>query len=151
MSQDLLKNIKKLRLETKAGIIDCRQALEESQGDMKKAKLLLKQKGEKLADKRKDRETKAGLVDAYVHLGGTIASLVSLSCETDFVAHTKEIKTLAHEVAMQTAAMDPKTVKNLLEQEYIRDSSKKIKDLVKEVIAKTGENVKIEEIKRLEV
>ena len=146
-----LKDIKKLRLETKAGIVDCRRALEVSKGDFKKAKKWLKQKGMTMADKKKDRATKAGLIGAYIHSGSQMGVMVKLSCETDFVGQTKEFKQLVHELAMQVAAMKPETVKELLEQEYIRDADKKIKDLIKETIAKVGENIKIEEIVRLEI
>lgn len=143
--------IKKLRQETKAGIMDCRRALQESDGDLAKAKKWLAKKGDLTAAKKSDRETKAGLVEAYVHTDGRVASLVKLSCETDFVARNQDFKKLAHEIAMQVAAMRSKNVKELLEQEYIRDSSKKIKDLLHEAIAKIGENIKIEKISRIEV
>lgn len=146
-----LKQIKKLRLETKSGVMDCRRALEASKGDFEKAKKWLKQKGMTMASKKKDRETKAGLIEAYIHSGSQVGAMVKLSCETDFVGQTKEFKQLVHELAMQAAAMKPKTVKELLEQEYIRDADKKIKDLIKGTIAKVGENIKVEEIVRMEV
>ena len=143
--------IKKLRIETKAGIIDCRKALQESDGSLAKAKKWLAKKGALTAAKKAERETKAGLIEAYVHADGRVASLVKLSCETDFVARNKDFKKLAHEIAMQVAAMKPKSVKELLTQEYIRDPSKKVKDLVYEAIGKIGENIRIEEISRIEV
>jgi elongation factor Ts len=143
--------IKKLREQTKAGIMDCRKALEESSGDVDKAKKWLLKKGALVAAKKANRETKAGLVEAYVHADGRVGSLVKLTCETDFVARTQDFKKLAHEIAMQVAAMKPKNVKELMDQEYIRDSSKKIKDLLHEAIGKIGENIKIEEFFRIEV
>ena len=146
-----LKDIKKLRSLTKAGIMDCRKALRQTQGDFNKAKKYLKEKSMAIAAKKKDRETKTGLIEAYIHNGSQVGAIIKLSCETDFVARTKEFKQLAHELAMQTAAMKPKNVEELLEQEYIRDSEKKIKDLVQEVIGKVGENIRIEEISRLEI
>lgn len=146
-----LKDLKKLRNLTKAGIIDCRKALEESNGDFDKAKKHLKKKRMAIADKKENRETKTGLIASYIHSGSLVGSMIKLSCETDFVAQTKELKQLSRELAMQVAAMNPKNVKELLEQEYIRDSDKKIKDLVKEAIGKTGENIKVEEISRMEI
>ena len=146
-----LKDIKKLREQTKAGIMDCRKALQRAQGDFDKAKKYLKEKSIAIAAKKKNRETKAGLIEAYIHNGNQVGAIIKLSCETDFVAQTKELKELAHELAMQAAAMKPKNVKKLLEQEYIRDSEKKVKDLVKETIGKIRENIKVEEIARLEI
>lgn len=142
--------IKDLREKTQAGFADCKMALEESNGDMKKAEEILRKKGFEKADKKADRETKAGLVESYVH-GGRIGVLVSLLCETDFVARTDEFKNLAHEIALQVSSMDPKNVESLLKQEYIRDSSKTIEDLIKETIAKVGENIQIGDFKRSEI
>jgi len=130
--------------------MDCRQALTEAKGDLKKAKEWLKTRGAQIAAKKEDRKTKIGLVEAYIHSNGLVGALVKLGCETDFVAQTKEFKKLAHELAMQVVAMKPQNVKELTDQDYIRDPQKKIADLVKEVVAKTGENVKIKEIARLE-
>lgn len=144
------QDIKTLREKTQAGFSDCKMALEEAGGDMKKAEEILKKKGFEKAAKKSDRETKAGLVEAYVH-GGRIGVLVSLLCETDFVARTDEFKHLAHEIALQVSSMNPKDVSALLKQEYIRDSSKTIEDLIKETIAKVGENIQIGEFKRSEI
>lgn len=151
MTKITTDQIKKLRQETKASVMDCRKALEEAGGKSEKAKKWLSDKGALTAAKKADRETKAGLVEAYVHADGRVASLLKLVCETDFVARNKDFKELAHEIAMQVAAMSPKDVKELLEQEYIRDGSKKIKDLIAESIAKIGENIKIEQFFRIEV
>ena len=146
-----LDQIKKLRDLTGAGVMDSRKALEASKGDFSKSREWLKEKALKTAEKKKERKTKAGLIEAYIHHGGRVGAIISLCCETDFAAQTKEFKHLAHELAMQSAAMNPKNVKELLNQEYIRDSKKKIKDLVNEIIAKVGENIKINKIERLEV
>jgi len=146
-----LEQIKKLRLETKAGVLDCRQALKDSGNDFKKAKEWLRKKGMAVVAKKKNRAAKAGIVDAYVHAGGQVGVLVKLTCETDFVSQTKEFKNLAHELAMQVAAMNPKKISELLEQDYIRDPKKKVKDLVNQVIAKVAENVKIEAISRFKI
>lgn len=142
--------IKQLREKTQAGFSDCKMALEEAVGDMKKAEEILRKKGFEKAAKKAERETKAGLVESYVH-GGRIGVLVSLLCETDFVARTDEFKHLAHEIALQVSSMDPKDVSTLLKQEYIRDGSKTIEELIKETIAKVGENIQIGDFKRSEI
>ncbi len=142
------QQIKELREKTQAGFSDCKMALEESKGDMKKAEEILRKKGFEKAAKKSDRETGQGLVESYVHQTGKVGVLVSVLCETDFVARTDEFKHLAHEVAMQIAAMNPKDIEALLKQEYIRDGSKTINDLVTETIAKLGENIKISDFKR---
>ncbi len=145
------QQIKDLREKTQAGFADCKNALEEAGGDMKKAEEILRKKGFEKAAKKSDRETGQGLVESYVHQTGKVGVLVSLLCETDFVARTDEFKSLAHEVAMQVAAMNPKDTAALLKQEYIRDGSKTINDLVTEAIAKLGENIQIGEFKRSEI
>lgn len=142
--------IKQLREKTGAGIADCREALEASGNDLKKAEDFLKKKGFEKAAKKADRETNSGLIDTYVH-GGRVGVLVELLCETDFVARTDEYKTLAHEISLQVASMNPKNSSVLLKQEYVRDPSKKIEDLIKETIAKLGENITIGRFERIEL
>ena len=146
-----IEDVKKLRQKTGAGIADVRRALEESGGDFKKAERLLKSWGAEIASKKKDRATGQGLVETYIHSGGKVGAMVEVNCETDFVAKTDEFKNLAHEVVMQIAAMDPADVEELSKQEYIRDSSKTIDDLVKEVIAKVGENIVVKRFIRFEL
>jgi len=143
-----IDDLKKLREETGAGIADCREALEESSGDMNKAKEVLKQKGLDKASSKSDREVKAGLVETYSH-GGRVGVLVELLCETDFVAKTDDFKNLAHEIALQIASMKPESVGELLEQEYIRDGSQKIDDLIKAIISKVGENIQVGRFERV--
>lgn len=143
--------IKQLRDETQASVSDCRVALEEANGDLKKAKEILRKKGLEKAGKKSDRATEQGLIESYVHQNGKVGVLIELLCETDFVARTSEFKTLAHELAMQVAAMNPKDVKSLLKQEYIRDPSKTVEGLVKEHIAKLGENIVIKHFHRFEI
>ena len=146
-----VKQIKKLREETGVSIADCRVALEESNGVYEKALVWLKKRGIEKAEKKQDRETMQGLIESYVHQNGKVGVLVKILCETDFVARTEDFKHLAHEVAMQIAAMNPKDVDTLLKQEYIRDGSVTIENLVKQTIAKLGENIVIKEFKRLEI
>ena len=97
--------IKDLRQRTSAGIMDCKRALQDADGDMERAEELLRAKGLVDAAQRVGRETREGLVEAYVHTGGRLGALVEVSCETDFVARTTELKELAHDLAMQVAAM----------------------------------------------
>ncbi|MBI2622104.1 translation elongation factor Ts [Candidatus Microgenomates bacterium] len=146
-----LKLLKKLREETSASVADCRRALEECGGNYQEALVWLKQHGLKKADKKSGRETSQGLIDSYIHQNGRVGALVKLLCETDFVARTGEFKQLAHELCMQVAAMNPADVDSLLKQEYIRDSSITVSDLVKSVIAKLGENIKIKRFQRFEI
>ncbi len=143
-------DIKKLRETTGAGIADCREALEASKGDLKKAEEFLKKKGIEKAAKKGERETHQGKVFSYVH-GGKIGVLVSLLCETDFVAKTEAFETLGKEISLQIASMNPKDEAELLKQEYIRDSKVTIDDMIKTVIGKLGENIKVGDFKRIEV
>ena len=151
MSKVNLEQLKKLRSETSASVSDVRSALEESNGDYDKALALLKKRGTEIAEKKKEREVGQGLVESYIHQNGKVGSLVVLLCETDFVARTDEFKNLAHEIAMQVAAMNPKDVSSLLKQEYIRDPQATIEDLVKQAIGKLGENIVISKIERFEL
>ena len=147
----LLEDISKLRAETSAGIMDCKKALQENKGDFAKAKIWLEKKGIGKAAKKAGRETLAGIIESYIHLDARVGVLIKLGCETDFVARNKEFKKLAHEICLQIASMKPKNVAGLLKQSYIRDQSKTVDSLVKEVIAKMGENIKIAEFCRMEV
>lgn len=143
--------IKKLREETSVSIADCKKALEESGGDYKKALAWLAKRGAEIAEKKAERETSQGIVEAYVHGGGKVGVLVTILCETDFVARTDEFKALAHEIALQISAMEPKDVPALLKQEYIRDPKLTIEDLIKQTIGKIGENIQVREFSRLEI
>ncbi len=147
ISLDLLK---KLREETSAGVSDCRAALEDANGDYGKAKKLIMERGVAKAAKKADRETGAGLIESYVH-GGKVGVLVELRCETDFVARTDAYKNLAHELALQVAAMNPKDVKELMKGDYIRDPGMTIEALVKATIAKVGENITVARFTRIEL
>lgn len=143
--------IKKLREESQAGVADCRQALEDANGDYEKAKKLLTERGLEKAAKKEDRETGQGVVESYIHAGGKVGVLVELRCETDFVARTDEFKALAHELCLQVAAMNPKNVKALMESAYIRDAKVAITDLVKQTIAKVGENITVARFTRMQL
>jgi len=146
-----IKIIKKLREETGAGVMDTKRALDEAKGDVNKAKEYLKVKEIEKAKKKSNREIKAGKVFSYVHNNGKVAALLKLGCETDFVAKNDNFSKLGDEIVMQIAAMDPTDVKELLDQDYIRDTSKKINDLITDAVSKIGENITIEEFFRQEV
>lgn len=143
--------LKKLRTETGISFADCRKALEETDNNFDKAVEWLRKHGIEKADKKSDRATSQGIVEAYIHGNGRVGVLVELLCETDFVGRTQEFKNLAHEIAMQVSAMNPKDVDALLKQEYIRDSSKTIEQLVKEIIAKLGENIILKKFSRIQI
>ena len=136
---------------TAAPVMECKRALKETAGDVKKAEVWLRKREMVKVKKKKDREVKEGVVHSYIHSDAKTGVLVKLCCESDFVARNKAFIALAHEIAMQAAAMKPKNAKELLSQEYIRDPKKKVEDLVNEAIAKFGENIKLEEFARLEI
>ena len=185
--------VKELRALTGAGVIDCRNALAECQGDLEKAQQLLRAKGLAAAARKSGRVAKEGLVESYIHGGGRLGVLVEVNCETDFVARTDDFKTLVHDVAMQVAASDPRYVsrgdvpaevvsteraayvakaradgKNgsdaeaeaekqmekfyqavcLTEQPFIRDERQAVGELIKDVIARTGENIQVRRFAR---
>ncbi|HEV8469520.1 MAG TPA: translation elongation factor Ts [Candidatus Limnocylindria bacterium] len=144
-------NVKRLREETGAGVMDCKRALDETAGDFEKARALIKERGLAKAQKKSDREAKEGVVEAYIHAGGRIGAMVELSSETDFVARNPDFRELAKEIAMQVAAMDPKNVDELLEQAYIRDASKTVGELVTGIAATTGENVRVRRFQRFQL
>jgi len=190
--------IASLREQSGAGIMDCKKALEESGGNVDKARDWLRDRGVALAAKREGKEALKGLVSSYIHLGGTVGVLLELNCETDFVARTDDFQNLVKELGMQIAAMRPRWVSRdqvpaeaveekrkefeaeavqekkpaaiaakiaegkldkylsefcLLEQPYVRESSGKvkIKDLLTEASAKTGEKIVLRRFARYEV
>jgi elongation factor Ts len=142
------KDVQRLRSESGAGVMDCKRALEETGGDYAKALALIKERGIQSVAKKSERSAKEGVIASYVHANNRVGALVELASETDFVARGEEFQKLAKEIAMQVVAMEPATVDELLEQPYIRDSSKKIKDLVTDVAATTKENVHVRRIQR---
>jgi len=156
--------IKELRDQTGAGIMDCRNALIEAEGDMRKALQILEQRNLLRAQKKAGRSTTQGLIEAYIHAGGRIGAIIELNCESDFVARTDEFKELAHHLAMQIAAQDPKFVSReevpegeieseacLLLQPYIKNPNKTVQDIIAETMAKVGENIKVSRFARFEL
>ena len=160
--------IKDLRDKTGAGVMDCKKALLEAKGNLEKAAEILNERGIALARKKAERVADQGVIEAYVHPGGRIGVLVEVNCETDFVARTDEFKELAHNLALQIAAMCPQFISPeeieqeteteidaktacLLLQPYIKDPEKTVQDLVTEAIAKVGENIKVRRFTRFEL
>ena len=188
--------VKELRDKTGAGMMDCKNALKESSGDLETAIDFLRKSGAAKAEKKGSRETKEGLVYSYIHAGGRLGVMIEVNCETDFVAKTDGFIELAHNLAMQIAATNPIAIdKNsvhedliskeieiytehakssgkpdniiekmvegrlskffqencLMEQAYIKDSDKKVSDLMTETIATLGENITISKYTRFAV
>jgi len=146
--------------------MDCRKALQKAEGDAEKALQILKEEGLLLAEKKAERSVTQGSVEAYIHCGGHIGAIIEVNCETDFVARTEEFKELAHNLAMQVAAMHPQFISEdeipegddvepqaacLLLQSYIKDTSKTVQDVIIETIAKLGENIKVGRFARFEL
>ena len=159
-------DVKRLRAETGAGVMDSKRALEEADGDFEGARKLLRERGVAAAAKRSDRSTGQGIVEAYIHGDGRIGALVEVNCETDFVARTDTFRQLARDVAMQVCAMNPLGVTEedvpedapgdraqhaLLAQPFIKDGSQTIGELVQNAIAQTGENIRVSSFARFEL
>ena len=144
------EQVQKLREATGAGVMECKRALEESGGNFDRAIGIIHERGLIKAQSKAERKTGAGIIESYVH-NERVGVLLELRCETDFVARTEPFRDLAHELAMQIAAMNPKTAEELLEQPYIKDESIKVSNLIKRVIAKVGENTRVERFCRYEL
>lgn len=146
-----IEQIKQLRDETGASPVKIKKALEESGEDIEKAKELLKAWGAVKAGEKGERETHDGMIDFYIHPNAKSGVLLDIRCETDFVAKSPEFKTLAHEICLHIAAMNPETVEVLLEQPWVKDAGKTISALIKDAIAKVGENVEVNNFVRYEI
>lgn len=138
-----MKDVKKLREETGARILDCKKALESADGDFKKAIAIVAEKGLARAEKNVDRETKSGLITSYVHNNGLVAAMVEIQCETDFVAQNDEFKKMAYDIAMQITAMGPENVEELLKQDFVKEPSKTVELALKALSGKIGEKMVI--------
>ena len=154
-----VKKVKEVREKTGAGIMAAKKALEDSNGDVVKAEEILKEQGLSNAMKKSGRETSEGVIQSYIHAGNKIGAMVELKCETDFVARTEEFIALTKDLAMQVAAMSPNFIypddkgaesaseeEILISQSFIKDPSLTIEDMVKSMISKVGENIKISKI-----
>ena len=196
MAEITAKMVKELREKTGVGMMDCKKALTEAEGDFDKAIEALRKKGMSKAEKRAGREAKEGIVQAYIHPGANLGVLVEINCETDFVANTDDMKEFAKDIAMHIAAANPLVVKRedldealiekekeiyreqgknegkpehivekiaegriekyykevvLLEQQFVKDPDKSVKDLLTEKIAKIGENITIKRFARFRI
>lgn len=186
--------IKELRARTGAGVVDCRNALQQAGGDLERAVELLRARGLVRAEQRAGRAATEGLVEAYIHTGGRIGAMVEVNCETDFVARTEEFRRLCRDLAMQVAATAPRYVSRedvppeaiaaqrahlglapvdnpapagataadgalaawyrevvLLEQAYIRDERKTVRDLITEAVARIGEHIQVRRFARFQL
>lgn len=130
--------------------MECKRALDEAKGNFEKAVAVIKERGLVKAEKKQERSVGAGRIESYIH-NDRVGVLLELHCETDFVAKADPFKELAHNVAMQIAAMAPETTEDLLKQEYIKDPRSTVEELVKGVIATLGENIKIGRFARFEI
>ena len=133
-----LEDIRRLRENTNAGVMDCKTALAEAGGDIDKAVQVLRKKGIELASKKASRAAREGLVGSYVHLGGKIAVLVEVNCETDFVARNEEFRNFVKDVAMQVAASNPLCVRR---EDVAEDVLEKEKEIFKSQIKNKPENI----------
>jgi len=158
--------VRTLRDQTGAGIMDCKDALEKSDGDMEKATQALREKGVASAGKRLGKDTNEGVIETYLHTGGRVGAMVELGCETDFVARTEEFQKLAHDIAMQVAAMGPVYIDkdaiedgdtrspaqiSLMQQPFIKNASSSVGEMVTELAGKVGENIQVVRFTRLAV
>lgn len=155
--------VKELREKTGYGMMECKKALSKANGDIHKAMEAMNEEIRTSFTKVKDRTTNQGVIETYVHSGNRIGAMLELNCETDFVANTGEFKALARNIAMHIAAAAPSCISVnelteeadmssvLMEQPYIKDSSKQIKDIVNEAIKKFGENIVIKRFVRFEI
>ena len=143
-----MKNVEKIKLlreETGAGVMEVKETLEKFEGDIDKARKELMSKVASKAAKKAERDASDGLVYSYIHNNGKVGSLILMACETDFVAKTDDFQKLCKEVAMQVCTDDYKDLDQLLDAEYMRDSSKKLRDLVTEATAKLGEKIELKQ------
>jgi elongation factor Ts len=142
MEAELLEKIKKLREETGAPIGKCKEALEKENWDLEKAKIYLRKIGESLLEKKKEKETKNGIIEGYIHFNGRVGALVELLSETDFVAQNPEFKKLAHELAMQVAFMNPLYLElDKIPQEVIEGKKKEFSEDIMDKPEKVREQI----------
>ena len=156
-------DIRSIRADTGAGVMAIKRAIEDADGDLDKARELLSQRGSQFSATRAERETKEGLVTAYVHPGRPLGALLELNCETDFVARTNDFTTLARDIAMHIAAMAPTRINDaaqpdqdddgpaLLTQPWFRDGSETVEQVIQAAAAKLGENIQVGRFSRFEI
>ncbi len=150
MSKINAKDVAKLRDETGVGMMTAKEALKEAGGDFSKAKEVLSKKAASKSAKKKEREIKAGFIDTYSH-DGRVGVLLKMGTETDFVAKNDDFREFAHDLTLQIASMNPEDVDSLLEQNYIKDQDKTVRELLDELVAKIGERIEVVEFTRYEI
>lgn len=143
--------IKKLRDKTGVSVMFCKKALEEAEGDIDKAVLVLRKQGVKIAEKKSERTMKAGTINCYIHSNKQIGVLIEARSETDFVAKNNDFQIFVYDIAMHIAAMNPKNTDELMEQPYIKNQDIKVKDYLNNIIQKFGENINIARFMRYSV
>ncbi|MBI5079372.1 translation elongation factor Ts [Candidatus Wolfebacteria bacterium] len=146
----MINNVQKLRDATGAGVMDCKKALVDADGNFDKAAVLIRERGLIKAEKKSERKTGTGLIESYVH-NERVGVLMEIRCETDFVARSEVFRELARNLTMQIAAMNPENIEELLKQAYVKDESLTVEEIIKQAIAKLGENIRIEKICRYEI
>lgn len=145
------QDVKTLREETGAGMMECKKALDEANGDFDKAREIIRERGLAKAEKKADRETNIGYIASYVHSNHQVGCMVEILCETDFVARNDEFQNLAKDIAMQVTAMAPENVEDLLAQESIKNPSETIEQMVKSLSGKIGEKFVVSRFVRYQV
>lgn len=143
--------VKKLREKTGASMMECKKALEEADGNESTAEEVLRKRGGEIAEKKSERQTKTGAIDAYIHANQKIGVLLQLDCESDFVARNENFKSLSHDLCLHIAALNPASNEDLLVQPFIKDPAKTVQDLINETISKLGENIKLNKFTRFEL
>lgn len=145
------QTVKELREKTGLSVLECKKALEQAKGDQAKAIDILSAQTQAQAEKKSERQAQQGIIESYIHQNGKVGVLLELFCETDFVANNKIFKELAHDIAMQIAALNAQDASQLLDQQFIKNPEKTIKDTINDYIVKLGENIKIGKFIRLEI
>lgn len=143
--------IKQLREETDVSLGECKKALEEANDNIEEARKILLERNKDIAIKKSNREAGDGLIHSYIHMNGKAGVMVNLGCETDFVSKSENFENLAHEICLQIIAMNPETIEDLMEQDWVKDSSKTIKNLIEEYIGKVGENIVLRNFVKYEI
>jgi elongation factor Ts len=143
MASSALETIKKLRAKTGAGIMEAKRAWEESGGDWEKALAILQERGHARAEAKAERTAAEGVLGVYLHSNQKIAAMVELRCETDFVARDEKFRTLAHDLAMHVAAMNPASREEFLTQPFVKDEGKSVEQLLDAAVLRFGEKIEL--------
>ena len=146
-----MDNLKLLREETGLSFAQIKKALDEVNGDIDQARSKLKEYSAAQAEKKADREVSCGVVASYVHSTALMGSIISLGCETDFVANNPEFKTVASDIAMHVCAVAPENLEECLTQAYVKNNDITVQDYINQAVQKFGENVKLNSITRYSI